>query len=106
MQKSIANVILFLGEGDGNFLRYVRLYIFVTLNLSRGGIKGDLASVTKYVGFFIQSCTRVRGILDLISCICLFVCLSETNILSLRETFAALSPQFVYDILGTYFLVI
>ena len=51
MQKSIANVILFLGEGDGNFLRYVRLYIFVTLNLSRGGIKGDLASVTKYVGF-------------------------------------------------------
>ena len=50
-QKSISNVILFWGEGGGNFLWYVRLYIFVTLNLSRGGIKGDLASVTKYVGF-------------------------------------------------------
>ena len=38
-QKSISNVILFWGEGGRNFLRYVRLYIFVTLNLSRGVLR-------------------------------------------------------------------
>ena len=70
--------------GGGQIFCYLAHLIFVTLHLRRGGVQGDLASFTKYAGFFICSLTGVRGILVLISCVCTFVFLSETNLLSLR----------------------
>ena len=73
----------FLRHGGWYFCNLSHL-ILVTLHSGRGGVQGDLASVIKYAGFFIYFLAGVRGMLVLISCVCLFVCLSETNLLSLR----------------------
>ena len=82
-QKWLANVTLFCGRGV-DFLLFGTSYICHTSPTEGGGVQGDLASFTKYAGFFICSLTGVRGILVLISCVCMFVFLSETNLLSLR----------------------
>ena len=73
----------FLREG-GRFFAIWHILYLSHFTYGGGGVQGDLASFTKYAGFFICSLTGVRGILVLISCVCMFVFLSETNLLSLR----------------------
>ena len=71
----------------------------------------ELAAVRKYRNYcsdnlVIYSITGVGGTLILIAMyVCLSVCKNKFTIPS-STPFAALGPQFVHDILGTYFLVI
>ena len=84
-KKYFVNVTFFWGMGIGIIAICHILYLsHFTLG---GDVLREILQVSlniKFAGFFIYFLTWVRGMLVLISCLCLFVCLSETNLLSLR----------------------
>ena len=75
---------LLLHCGEGSILSICQILYLSHFTLG-GGMFREIQQVSLYMPvFFICSLTGIRGILVLISYICLFVSLSETNLLSLR----------------------